>query len=73
MKKLKDTLTDYWFGTITGSILIAMSLQSILSAVVTYYPQLFESVDLNSSSYSFPTDYLMTQVFAGVIGICSRI
>ncbi len=66
MKKLKNILTDYWVGTITGAILIATALQMIISTLSTFFPQLVGNSEGFGPSLG---DYLMPQVYGGILAI----
>lgn len=68
MKKFKEILTDYWFGTITGAVLIATSLQMIISSLATYYPQLFGNRD-DFGPNNFFAGYFLPQIFGGIVAI----
>lgn len=68
MKKLKEILTDYWVGTITGAVLIATSLQMIISSLATYYPQLFGNQD-DFGPNNFFDGYFLPQIFGGIVAV----
>lgn len=64
MKKLKNILTDYWVGTITGASLLAFGLQSLVMNLTTYLPPKLSSDEAFGTD---PYNYFAYQLYGSII------
>ena len=69
MKKLKNILTDYWVGTIAGAMLIATSIQSLLFALTSFYPQAFRVDSGFGGDSGYLRNFLIPQLASGILTI----